>query len=256
VGLSLSGCAGWWDEVTSKDFTFHQLFERRPDPFTVLQQSSDGDQRARAYRALGDADQFGGPDRDRVLSLLAGGASQERPFLCRAAAIEALGRYQDPRAVPALTQAFYAAGSYPADLATRLQMQAVNALGQTRQPAAEEFLLVVARDRPKVEGSDQEKQLVLDLRVAATKALANYSDARAVETLQGVLKTERDVALRDSARQSLKAARGETTVVDFDALAAWVGFGRPREEDEIQLAGATAAPTPPAGRPPHPARVP
>ena len=57
LGCGLSGCAGFWDDVTSRDFAFKKMFVR-PEPLEVLKDSHDGDERAKALRAL---------RRDRVL---------------------------------------------------------------------------------------------------------------------------------------------------------------------------------------------
>jgi HEAT repeat protein len=235
--LPVCGCAGFWDEVTSKDFHVRALFTT-PDPFVVLEQSREGDQRAKAYRMLGDADEYTGAQRARVLEILTNAASNEKQFLCRAAAIEALGHYPEPQAVAGLTQAFYSAAMFPGDMAARLQMQAVTALGKTSHAEAREFLILVAKDRPTIEGSEQERQLVLDVRLAATRALGNYDDPKAVEALQMVLRSEKDVAMRDCARVALKKAKGEDYWLDVDALAGMVGAGKSREEQEIELVGA------------------
>ncbi len=243
LGLPFGGCAGMWDEVTSRDFHVKALFEK-PYPFVVLEQSRDGNQRAKAYRALGDAETYVGADRARVVDILCNAASKEKQFLCRAAAIESLGHYQEPQAVAGLTQAFYSAATLQADHAARLQMQAATALGRTGSPQAKDFLVVVVKDRPKVEGSEQERQLVLDVRLAATRALGKYNDAQSLETLQMVLKSERDVAMRNCARLALKEAKGENTWFDMDAIGSMIVGGKSREEQEIELVGATAPQTP------------
>src|SRR5690348_15957930 len=51
IALSLSGCANFWDDVTSRDFHLGEFF-RKPNPFLVLRDSDDGNRRARALRAL------------------------------------------------------------------------------------------------------------------------------------------------------------------------------------------------------------
>jgi HEAT repeat protein len=232
------GCAGVWDEVTSKEFHVKALFTKT-DPIAVLQESRDGDKRAAAYRALGDVDEYTGAEREQILEILGKAATQERQFLCRIAAIDALGHYQEPQAVTALTQAFYSAATFPADHAARLQMQAVTALGKTGSPQAKDFLIVVMNDRPKVEGSEQERQLVLDVRLAATRSLGGFNDPRSVEALQTVLRTERDVAMRDCARLALKETKGENTWFnEVQDLGTKLVGGKTREQEEIELVGA------------------
>ena len=51
-------------------------------------------------------------------------------------------------------------------------------------------------------------------RFAAARALANFSHYQATEALMQVLKTERDVALRDRAHESLQTATGKTLPPD------------------------------------------
>src|SRR5262245_2360854 len=53
------GCAGFWDEVTSRDFTVSALFSR-PEPLQVLKDSDDGTQRAQALASLEEPLQHGG----------------------------------------------------------------------------------------------------------------------------------------------------------------------------------------------------
>ena len=237
TSLSLAGCAGFWDEVTSRDFKFDHLFSK-PNPFLVLQNSNDGDQRARAFRALREPKQLGGSDQDQdaMLNILSTGAISEKQFLCRMAAIEALGRFQDPRAVPALTRAFYQSSDFPPDLATRIQVQALASLGKTRQPEAEKFLEVVVRDKAKVEGSDQEKQQNLDVRLAAARALGNFSDPHATEVLQGLVKNDKDVALRDCAHDALAASAGPKPFVEK----AWEEFFPPAYPRDTSVAEQSA----------------
>lgn len=209
LGLSLSGCAGFWDEVTSNNFQFKHLYEQ-PNPFVVLEKSNDGNERARALRMLDEPRSYGGTEQDQayVLKILGTAATRDRQFLCRVAAIESLGRFKDPRAVDSLTEAFYGSGSFAPDLALRLQVQAINSLGQVHQEKAEQFLIRLAREKPRGEGSDQDKQQIMDVRLAAIRALGQYQDAAAVQALQGMVQ-EKDIALRDCAKESVLLASGQ-----------------------------------------------
>ena len=47
AALGLTGCADFWDEVTSKDFKVKTLFVHE-DPVVVLRETSDGDSCASA----------------------------------------------------------------------------------------------------------------------------------------------------------------------------------------------------------------
>ena len=243
---SLCGCAGFWDEVTSHNFDIHHFFET-PNPLLVLQNSDDGDQRAKALRALREPNQHGGTpqDQEAVVNILVTAASKERQFLCRMAAIESLGYFHDPRAVDGLIKAFYASPTYSPELANRLQIQVVSALGRTHQPAAEQFLLTVVQEKAQVEGSDQDKQQNLDVRVAATRALGNFSDASVNQLLQGMVKTEKDVALRDCAKDALAAANGQKPpLIDLKPIEELIlpaSFWKVPDDDE------PVSPAPPAG---------
>ena len=220
LSLALSGCASFWDDVTSRNFDVRTYFEK-PNPFVVLQNSNDGNERARALRALREPSQYGEApqDQEAVLKILSTAASKERQFLCRMAAIESLGHCKDPRAVNGLTEAFYSSGTFAPDLATRMQTQAAISLGETRQPQALQFLIRLVQEKPRGEGSDLDKQQIMDVRIAAARALANYNDGTAIAALQEVLKTEKDVALRNSAQDSLEIAGGtRKPLVDFKAL--------------------------------------
>ena len=64
TSLGLSGCAGFWDDVTSKDFKVQAMFVT-PNPLLVLRDSTDGDKRAKALRALTEPKQNGGSDEDQ-----------------------------------------------------------------------------------------------------------------------------------------------------------------------------------------------
>jgi HEAT repeat protein len=220
TSLSLCGCTGFWDEVTSRNFDIHHFWEK-PNPFLVLQNSDDGDQRAKALRALREPNPYGSSPKDQeaVLSILITAASKERQFLCRMAAVESLGHFQDPRAVDGLTAAFYSSTAFSQDVATRLQVQAATALGNTHQPAAEQFLLTLVQEKPQTEGSDQEKQQNMDVRLAATRALGNFNDPRVAQVLQGMVKGEKDIALRDCAKDALLASSGrKPPLIDFKAV--------------------------------------
>ncbi|HEV3238438.1 MAG TPA: HEAT repeat domain-containing protein [Gemmataceae bacterium] len=210
----MSGCASFWDDVTSRDFTFGSMFNK-PNPLLVLRDSSDGDKRARALRVLQEPVQHGGTqqEQDMVVKVLTTAAASEKQPLCRLAAIEALGHFKDQRAVEGLTTAFYNASSFGPDTATVIRCQALTALGETRNPAGVELLARVVRE-PPAEGTDLERQQTLDIRITAARALGNYSHYQATEALVHVLQTEKDVALRDRAHESLVAATGKKLPAD------------------------------------------
>jgi PBS lyase HEAT-like repeat-containing protein len=209
VSTGLCGCAGFWDNVTSRDFQVKSLFVKL-DPMVVLRDSNDGDKRAAALRALREPLQDGGSEQDQevVVKILSTTAVSERQALCRMAAIQSLAGFKDPRAVQGLTEAYYRADSFPPDQATVIRCQALTALGETRNPTAVDLLVKVVRE-PPTEGSDVERQQAMDVRIAATRALRHFNQSPATDTLVQVLKTEKNVALRDSAHESLEVATGK-----------------------------------------------
>lgn len=226
ASLGLCGCAGFWDKVTSRDFEIGMLF-RDPNPFVVLRDSTDGDQRAKALRALHEPKQSGGKDEDQeaVIKILTTAATSDRQPLCRLAAIQSLGGFKDPRAVQALTEAFENAPferpyekppkHFTSDTTTIIQSNALVALGNTRNPLAVETLVRVAKEPPPASNvSDQEKQQARDRHIAAVRALGNFKQYQATDALLYVLKTEKDVALKDRAQESLQEATGQNVPPD------------------------------------------
>ena len=212
--LPLCGCAGVWDDLTSRDFSISTFFAK-PNPLLVLRDSNDGDLKAKALRALREPKQHGGTDQEQeaVLSILVKAATVEKQPLCRLAAVESLGRFKDPRAIEGLTTAFYNAGAFTPDTASVIRCQALNALGATQSPAAIELLVRVVNE-PPAEGPDVDRQLTLDVRIAAARALGNFTQAQAVDALYRVMRNEKDVALRDCAHDSLVAATGKSLPVE------------------------------------------
>jgi hypothetical protein len=214
LSLTLCGCSGFWDDVTSRDFTVKGMFSK-PNPMIVLRDSTDGDKRAKALRALQEPKQYGGSDQeqDAVVRILTTAAVNEKQPLCRLAAIQSLGKFQDPRAVDGLKEAFYNANKFSPDTSTLLRCQALTALGQTGNPAAIDLLARVVREPPAA-GADFEKQRALDVRIAAARALSKFNEPPALEAMVSVLKNEKDVALRDRVHESLQVATGKKLPAD------------------------------------------
>jgi HEAT repeat protein len=210
----VGGCAGpgFWDNVTSRDFHFNKMFASDPPPMTVLRTSNDGDARARAMIALKEPRTIGGSDaeQDEAVQILTKAAVADPQPLCRRAAIQALGRFHDPRAVPALTQAYETAQQMQTEVAGPLQTQALTALGETRQPAAVGFLAQVAVKPTPIEAPDRERQGVRDNRLSAVRALKNFDGSpEAAAATAKLAESERDVALRDRARESYAKVTGK-----------------------------------------------
>jgi HEAT repeat protein len=220
----VSGCASFWDDVTSRDFNVKWYFQK-PDPLVVLRDSHDGDLRRKALAALREPKQYGGTDeqQDVVVEILKTAASNERQVLCRIAAIGQLAQFKDPRAVDGLKEAYYRATSFSPDQATIVRCQALRALGETHQPAAVDLLVKVVKEPPvAAEDAEQEKQQRLQERIAAARALRNFKDFQAVDALVGVLRTEPDVALRDNSNDSLRCMTGKMFPADAEVWAAFL----------------------------------
>lgn len=219
---SLCGCASFWDDVTSRDFSLKWYFQK-PDPLVVLRDSHDGDLRRKALAALREPKQYGGTEEQQnlIVEVLTTAASNERQVLCRVAAINQLAHFQDPRAVEGLKEAYYRANSFSPDQATIIRCQALRALGETQQPAAVDLLVKVVKE-PPVEGTEQEQQQKLQERIAAAKALRNFKDLQAAAILVEVLRTEQDVALRDNSHDSLRCMTGKSFPANADVWAAFL----------------------------------
>jgi hypothetical protein len=218
VCLGPGGCANFWDDVTARDFTFKGYFGAKPDPLVVLRDSTDGNQRAKALAALREPAQHGGSaeEQEVVVKVLIASATQDRQPWCRRAAVSSLAHFKDPRVPEALRDAYYSAGSFAPEIATVLRCQALEALGTVGNPAAVDFLVKVLRE-PPVEGAEQDKQQKTDERIAAARALGHFKHYQGTAALVDVLKTEPDVALRESARASLAADTGKDLPADARA---------------------------------------
>jgi HEAT repeat protein len=218
--LAGGGCAAFLDDVTSSDFSVNKLFDR-PSPLIVLRDSTDGDERAKALRALREPLRYGGDQRDQdaVVAVLTTAAVDDHQIVCRMAAISSLRTFKDPRAADALKEAYYATGKLSnAETAAILRCQALEALGETGQPSGVELLVHVVR-QPPAEGAAQDRQHQTDERIAAARALGHFKHYRAAEALVEVLRTDQDVALRDKANESLKQITGKDLPPDADAWA-------------------------------------
>ena len=224
LGLSLCGCASFFEQISRRDIPVAQRFSEywsKPDPLVVLRDSKDGDPRAQALRSLKEPKQNGGGDKDQeaILAILTAAATSESQPLCRAAAVHSLGEFKDPRAVPVLIDAYYKAATFAPETASVVQCEALTALGKTKDPAAVELLTRVVRaPSPAFDVPEADKQQEQDRRTAAARALGNFSHYQATEALLYVLKNERDAGLRCRAGEALAKATGKDL---GDDAAAW-----------------------------------
>lgn len=246
VNLGLTGCGHFWEDVSRRDLTVQQKFTalwETPDPLVVLRDSQDGDMRARALRALQEPKQHGRSDKnqDAIVNVLLTTAKSDTQPLCRLAAIQTLARFKDPRCVHGLIDSYYKATVFAPETATVIQCEALKALGATKDPAGLELLTRVVRaPKPALDVPESEKQQERDRRLAAARSLGNFREQQASEALVHVLKTEKDVALRDGAHEALVTATGKKLPNDpraweheFDPA----GHPAPPEEKKFSLTG-------------------
>lgn len=215
TGLSLAGCANFWEDVTSRDFKFKQLF-KKPDPLAVLKDSKDGDHRARAFASLKEPGPKHPQDQEFMLTMLTAAVKNEPQFYARLMAVRKLGEFKDPRATPALVEAYYAADTFPAEKATMLRCESLFGVGEVGNPAGVDLLTKVLGQGP-VEGPEEDRRRALDERIAAARALGHFSPPQGTEALVQVLHKEKDTALRVAAHQSLQKSTHEKLPLDAPA---------------------------------------
>jgi hypothetical protein len=241
LGVNLPGCANTWDDVTSRDFHFRSIWERS-EPATVLETSTDGDQRAKAMRALKEPRTNGGTtvEQDRVMQWLNQSAVGDSQPVCRLAAIQTLGRFTDPRCVQILIAAFDAAPQLQPDVAVAVQSSALTALGETRQQTAIAFLIRAASKPTPTEVVDREINQARDVRLAAVRALKNFeASAEVAAAMAQMLRSERDVAVLDRARETYVKVAGREPPDSITSPIAPVPL--PGRSDDIKLTGGTPA---------------
>jgi hypothetical protein len=179
----------------------------------------------------------------------------------RASAVEALGRFEDPRVPEILAAAFHQADGtavrpaetpklpgmlsaqanlfgptgYSPDVATMLRVRAVEALAKTNRAEAVSFLAEVAL--PKTDADPVETR---DIRIAAVRGLASMRRAEAVTALARVLAAEqgRDPAVVARAHLGLVELTGHQIPPDPERWNAVVqaGFEIQPEPNAVQRA--------------------
>jgi HEAT repeat protein len=208
---------------------------------TVLKDSTDGDERAKALRAIKEPRTNGGSDveQERVIQVLSQAAVSDPQPVCRLAAVQTLGRFTDPRSVQILTAAFEAAEQLPIEVSAAVQSAALTSLGQTKQQTAIAFLVRQAGKATPAEAVDREVNQARDVRLAAVRALRSYEGSAAVAAaMVQLMRNERDVAVQDRARETYVKVTGreppaETTSVPNAPVPL------PGRSDDVKLAGGT-----------------
>ena len=113
---ALTGCAGTWDAVSSRKVRQDPMsFFKSEDPMVVLRTKIAGTERAVAMRKVKEPAANGGSaaEQDEVMQILAQAATTDPSPVVRTAAIDALGRFRDPRGVAVLISAYQKADGIP-----------------------------------------------------------------------------------------------------------------------------------------------
>ena len=246
--MTVSGCAGTLDKVSSQRFRespFTTLFHT-DDPMYVLRNSQEGDARAQAMLIIKEPKSNGKSDdeQNELMKILSESATSDKQVYCRLNAIEALARFNDPRAAQILMTAYQNANpdsiaeelkpgdsnviqasrrtrtalgnvtTFTPDMIIRIQCHALEALGKKRTPEALALLCEVAMTPAKKEAKVTEIELTQmdgslgqdksDLRLAAIRSLEHFKmDMQAARVLFKIMTTEREVAIKNRAYQSL-----------------------------------------------------
>jgi hypothetical protein len=211
LGFGILGCHSYSD-FSGRTFTFKEMFQSREDPLVVLRDSNDGTKRSRAMLTLKEPLQHGGSRENQELyvKILTTAAREDHDPLCRLAAVRALGKYKDARAVQALEDVYQQRLAFTNDLNSLIRQQALAALEESGDPEARRLLIRVARQPGSpTESSLTDRQQTLDERLTAIRGLAKYPQYDSVDALVHVMETEKDAALKERAYQSLKTATGK-----------------------------------------------
>lgn len=266
------GCAGL-DNLWSRKYR-SRLMESpirtvldNEDPVKVLVESDDAEDRASALRRLNEP-AANDPKHAEVMKLVTVAALSDSHALCRMAAVAKLGDFKDPQAVQVLIAAYTAtqpqsipkedftlaskltvsATSFSSETSGCIQQLALGALGRTKSPEACRYLLEVASSTASRNGSESDRTAALAQRVAAVRALANFTKQSEVEAaLVGILQSERDIALRYVAEESYQLVNGKAPTEEMKRIAEPTPVAKQPARSTatpspIQQTSATAAP--------------
>jgi hypothetical protein len=239
-----TGCASTWDAASSR--AFQRDLVSNPtralfisdDPLTVLRTNPDGVARAKAMRRLMEPAANGREDEQaEAIQYLTEAATADSSPVVRAAAIDALGRFQDPRAFHVLAAAYaqatgtksdgkplrstdpnapgllaersplFGPTGFPPEVVTLLKTRALQAMAKTGQPEAFAYLADVAGktgDPKTMTAVDR------DVRLAAVKALGSIRTPESARLLAQVMTAEanRDTAIANRAHEGLVELTG------------------------------------------------
>lgn len=278
--LSLTGCAGTWDAVSSRKFrkepfnTTYRLIKPE-DPLVILRADPprEGDERARAMHRLKEplASGLSQQDQDEVMDLLARSATRDASPVLRIAAIEALGRFEDPRASGILLIAYQKAHGradgtpdplkpesaiqlvggpgrttgraaslvpltgptgFSPETVEAIRCRTLESLGNTSKPEAAQFLAAVAAGPSRQSAPEGSDDR--EVRLAAVRGLAKCRQPESVVALSQVLADEKgkDTAMVGRAHDGLVRLTGKRLPAD------------PKQWNDVVQAGVAIAPEP------------
>lgn len=226
--VGVPGCASFWDELLSSERDWRYIIGyNKPDPLTVLRDNdparpnADGVRRAQALAQLGAMAGSSTPEqRSEYLDKLANAAQTDPSPLCRLTAIRGLGKFADARAAEKLEAVFRQQKlPFTAENNYMIRREALVGLEQLHDPSSLRLMIEVARQPgPPGKANHVDKTQTQDEKIVAIRALGKYRDQEAIDALTSVLKSEKDIALRHRARQSLDEATGKHWP---DALEEW-----------------------------------
>jgi hypothetical protein len=212
----LGGCTGFYEDVCES----WRDYWHKPDPWKVVTSTDSGDRRAKFMAMIQEPAAHGQDQKEQDLAVrfLTDEATKDSSLPCRLQAIRVLGHYKDPRAAEALQAAYYQATTFGLENNNLLKQQALQSLGETGSPTARDLLLRVARAGAQ-EKEKQERQMTLDERLAAIRALSHFKDQEVQQTLVRIYQSEKDVALRDRTRETLVVVTGNHLPADLQGPA-------------------------------------
>lgn len=219
VVLASVGCAARWDEMLSHERDWSYITGiGKPHPLTVVRDNPDGARRAQALNELREPLQNGGnaQDQEAYLRVLEVSATTDIEPLCRLAAVRTLGKYRDPRAARVLEEVYQLPIRRPKSSDDRvlfftqdtnnfIRKEALVGLEKLGNEESRHLLIRVARQPgPSLESSLEDRQQTQDEKIVAIRALGKYKQQECVDALVYILRSEKDIALRDRAHQSLE----------------------------------------------------
>jgi hypothetical protein len=226
LAISFTGCASTWDNFSSRQYRSDvasnpmRLFSDE-DPMTVLRTSTDGHARAKAMLKL---EQPNSPqEANEALGYLSDAAIKDTSPVVRSAAIDALGRFNDPQTFNLLYAAYqqsngpqasqtgitnlYNTNGYSPEVITMLKSRALESMAKTGRPEAVRFVAEVAMKQEDIKNSTTVDR---DVRLAAVRSLGMVKTKESAQILLNIMNNEsiRDTAVSNRAHEGLVKLTG------------------------------------------------